>query len=209
MQSCGFASLVQLSSVAKMSFIVGSCAAWFSASAIMAPLAGFFGGIIGCGVVLIVRMVFHYIIFKTISFKFLALCIPGFCASLYWATRSSIIRVVLPLACMALFIAHPVGNQAFFYSFYWFIPVVLFFVGRETLFMQALGSTFVAHAVGSVIWLYTVPMTAVTWMALIPVVALERFVFAMGMVVVCKSFMVLKNSNCGTLLRLRAARTNA
>jgi len=209
MQSCGFAALVQLSSIAKISFIVGSYTAWFSAASIMAPLAGLFGGVFGASVVFIFRVALHYIIFKTISLKFLAFCIPGFCASLYFASRSSIIRVIVPLVCMVLFIVHPVGNQAFFYSFYWFIPIVLFFMKRETLFMQALGSTFVAHAVGSVIWLYTVPMTATMWMALIPIVALERFVFAMGMVVVCKSAVLFKKSIFGKLLRLRSVQTSA
>jgi len=78
-------------------------------------------------------------------------------ASLYWSTRHYSIRLLLPIVCMGLFIIHPVGAQAFAYSLYWLIPVVLFFVPQRFLFLQALGSTFIAHAVGSVIWLYTVP----------------------------------------------------
>jgi hypothetical protein len=46
-----------------------------------------------------------------------------------------------------------------------------------------LGSTFIAHAVGSTIWIYTVPMTAQMWLGLMPLVAIERLCFATGMVV--------------------------
>jgi len=102
---------------------------------------------------------------------------------LYWATNHPVIRVGLPLLCMGLFIAHPIGSQAFLYSFYWLIPIVLYAFPHQSLFLQSLGSTFVAHAVGSVIWLYTVPMTAGMWLGLIPVVIIERVLFALGMVV--------------------------
>ena len=121
--------------------------------------------------------------FKTISLSFFAFCIPGLCASLYWATQHYIIRLLLPVAGMMLFVIHPVGGQAFVYSFYWFIPVALFFIPQRSLFLQALGSTFIAHAVGSVIWLYTVPMAATTWMGLMPLVLFERIAFALGMVI--------------------------
>ncbi len=47
---------------------------------------------------------------------------------------------------------------------------------------HALASTFIAHAVGSVIWLYTVPMVASAWLALIPIVACERLLYTAGIV---------------------------
>ena len=42
------------------------------------------------------------------------------------------------------------------------------------------GATFTAHAVGSVAFLYAFNIPAATWMALIPVVAFERGLFALG-----------------------------
>jgi len=84
---------------------------------------------------------------------------------------------------MILFIAHPVASKAFAYSFYWLIPVVLYVLNYKNTFCKALTATFLAHAVGSIIWLYTVPMTSTQWLALIPVVAVERLVMACGMVV--------------------------
>jgi hypothetical protein len=83
---------------------------------------------------------------------------------------------------MVLFIVHPVGREAFFYSFYWIIPVLVFYLPYRSLFLTALGSTFVAHAVGSVIWLYTGSYTPAMFLALVPIVVVERMIFALGMV---------------------------
>ena len=183
LKAASFVGTVKLSGLIKVSFLVGSQMIWFSGINTVLPLAGAFGGVMGAGLIFVLRQLIHLIFFKTISLSFLALCVPGFCASLYWATNHFVVRVGLPLACMGLFIAHPVGAEAFVYSLYWLIPVVLYFVPKKSLFLQALGSTFIAHAVGSVIWLYTVPMTAGMWMGLLPIVLVERFLFALGMVV--------------------------
>jgi len=178
-----YAGLAKVSGLLKVSFLVGSQMIWFSATNSVLPLAGAFGGVMGSGLVFLVRQLIHLVFFKTVSLSFLAFCVPGFCASLYWATNHYLIRLLLPIACMGLFVIHPTGAQAFVYSLYWLIPVVLYFFPQRSLFLQALGSTFVAHAVGSVIWLYTVPMTVNMWVALVPIVFFERILFAAGMVV--------------------------
>ena len=94
-------------------------------------------------------------------------------------------RVFLPLLCILIFTLHSVGRHAFVYSFYWFIPVFLYFYQSKkrfvSIFAASLSSTFVAHAVGSIIWLYFVDMTCVQWLALIPRVAVERLVFVLGL----------------------------
>jgi len=177
-----FAAAVKISGLVKVSFLFGSQMIWFSGVNSVLPLAGAFGGVMGAGLVFLMRQVLHLIFFKTISLSFLALCIPGLFASLYWSTHSALIRFFVPVACMGLFMVHPVGGQAFIYSLYWLIPVALYLFPQRSLFAQALGSTFVAHAVGSVIWCYTVPMTAAMWMGLMPIVLVERLLFAMGMV---------------------------
>lgn len=177
-----FTSLVKLSSFLKVSFIVGSWAAFFSATSIVTPLVGAFTGIGGTIVVFAMSMIVRLLVSGTMPFIFLAYHIPGLCASAYFASTSIMIRMLLPLACMVLFLAHPVGGQVWAYTLYWLIPVVLYFLKKDSLFLTALGSTFTAHAVGSVIWLYANPMTPEAWLALIPVVAVERLVFASGMV---------------------------
>ena len=183
LKAVSYAGLVKCSGLIKVSFLLGSQMIWFSAANSVLPLAGSFGGVMGSGLVFLIRQLLHLMLFKTVSLSFLAFCIPGLCASLYLATHHYAIRLLLPILCMGLFIAHPVGGQAFLYSFYWLIPIILFFVPQRTFFLQALGSTFVAHAVGSVIWLYTVPMAPTMWMALLPIVMFERLLFAFGMVV--------------------------
>jgi hypothetical protein len=182
-KAASYAAFFKISGLLKVSFLLGSQTVWFSGVNAVLPLSGAFGGALGAGLVFLVRQLIHLFFFKTVSLSFLALCIPGYFASLYWTTQHALIRLVLPLACMGLFVAHPVGGQAFFYSLYWLIPVALYFVPKKSLFLTALGSTFIAHAVGSVIWCYTVPMTVSMWAALMPIVALERVLFALGMVV--------------------------
>ena len=93
-------------------------------------------------------------------------------------------RVILPVMAIFLFVLHPIGQQAFIYSFYWLIPISLYFLQKfnihNSIFAQALTTTFIAHAVGSVMWLYFIPMTSVQWISLIPIVAVERLVFVSG-----------------------------
>lgn len=104
--------------------------------------------------------------------------LPTLCAGLYFERSLWLVRVVLPLTCMALFMAHPVGYAAAWYSMYWIIPVAIAFMRPRYFFVEALGSTFTAHAVGSVISLYTVQHTAQYWLILIPVVPFERIIAA-------------------------------
>ncbi len=190
-KTVSFIAAMKVASFAKISFLVGSSMVWFSGINSVLPLSGAFGGALGACLLFIMRQLIHFLFFKTFSLSFLAFCIPGFCASLYWATHHYSIRVGLPLACMGLFVVHPVGAQAFVYSLYWLIPVILYAVPQRSLFLHALGSTFVAHAVGSVIWLYTVPMTAGMWLGLMPIVIVERIFFALGMVIAYRAFSLI------------------
>ena len=80
---------------------------------------------------------------------------------------------------MALFIAHPEGRQAWYFSLYWLIPVLAEFK-KDRLILRSLGATFTAHALGSVIFLYGFGLPAAVWIGLIPIVALERGLFAVG-----------------------------
>jgi len=189
-----FALLVKVSTFFKVSFVVGSHMAMFGASSIIAPLAGAFNGIAGtCGVFglsLCLKMLFG----APFSLHYLAFFVPGFFASLYWSSNSLFIRFVVPLLCMIAFIAHPAIGAGWVYSLYWLVPMTLYILRKQTIFFNALGSTLTAHAVGSVIWQYTTPMAPQIWLGLIPVVFVERMVFACGMVIayhmICMSIKV-------------------
>ncbi len=104
--------------------------------------------------------------------------LPPVFAAAYFGSRSKW-NVAVPLACMALFWMHPVGAQAPFYALFWLIPVAAKFAG-DNLLLRSLGTTFTAHAVGSVAFLYTIPSTPLLWIGLIPVVMQERLVFTLG-----------------------------
>jgi hypothetical protein len=173
----------KLLSIFKLSFVVGSQAIFFSASNLSMPLVGFFGGIGSATLLWAFLLAYRYAV-GVFSLSTFAFFIPGYCAALYLATTSRIIRCGIPLVAAALFLMHPVGFQAALYSSYWLIPLCIGLFSVRSFFAQALGATFTAHAVGSVIWLYTVPMASEAWLGLIPVVALERFTFAAGMVVI-------------------------
>ena len=86
---------------------------------------------------------------------------------------------------------------------YWWIPVVLYGMNKKSLWLEALGSTFVVHAVGSVIWIYTVETTATMWFSLLPIVAIERLLFTLGIVVLHKSISWISDNLL--MPRLRAA----
>ncbi len=193
MQAIAWLIIIKLVSFFKISFIVGSQLAHFSAVSIAIPLVGLLSGITGCLAILVIKMALGFSYNPVGSLHMLAFFVPGFCASLYLASGHISIRLIVPIVCMVLFIAHPVGFGAFPYALYWLIPIILYFVGKKSLFLQALGSTFVAHAVGSVIWLYTVPTSSLLWLGLIPIVIAERLLFASGIVITYTLFCNLRN----------------
>lgn len=113
--------------------------------------------------------------------------LPTYFATLSWSASSQkakvALHVLLPLSCMLLFcLAAEKGSWP--YALYWLIPVFLHFFPRAVI-CSALQSTFVAHAVGSVMWVLFVPMASSAWIGLIPVVAIERLAMAsMGALIV-------------------------
>lgn len=188
-----FTGLLSALSWLKINFIIGSGISSFSLGHCLSPLIGIFGGTVGVAMLLAFRTLIKFSTAHAFNSIVLACHIPSFCAGLYLATFNNrrtigIFQVAfiifLLLSCIALFCAHPVGSQAAAYSLLWLIPLATALIPHKSLWLNALGSTFTAHAVGSVIWLYLelVP-TPEAWIALIPVALLERFVFSFGMIV--------------------------
>ncbi|MGA9530997.1 MAG: hypothetical protein WBQ73_03870 [Candidatus Babeliales bacterium] len=170
---------VALSYCVKASYIVGSRKAFFSATSVIVPLTGLVGGASVAWIVGLFRMIF----LMPYSWQGLAFVLPGLCASLYWKYDQAWIRFWIPCIAFCAFLAHPVGYQAGWYACYWLIPMSIYMIAASHFWLHALASTFIAHAVGSVIWLYTIEMTAEQWLGLIPLVALERMIITAGMVV--------------------------
>jgi hypothetical protein len=178
-----FGFCISILSLFKLNFMLGSHKLFFSGVNFILPLIGAFFSLPVTAFLISSLFVFKLLM----GFSIVTMGLPTFIAACSWAVSSKILdfllHVILPLSCMILFIMHPVAGQAFAYSFYWLIPIALYALGNKSTFFRALSATFLAHAVGSIIWLYTVPMTSAQWLSLIPVVAVERLVMTCGMVV--------------------------
>ncbi len=174
----------------RMSFIVGSFHAGFSGISTLMPLSGALNNSIGMGLLFLLQLAWYG--YKGLHLSTLAFFVPGVIASLYLYTESVWLSRVLPLICIGLFALHPVGYYALPYAFLWFIPLLLSYSQFHSVFTRALIGTFTAHAVGSIIWLYTVPLAASAWLALIPVVCLERLFFALSITIAYSLVCLLK-----------------
>lgn len=168
----------------KLSFILGSKAAFFSFNQALAPSIGFFASPVVALSVYLLRACSALLFLGISPLSALVYHIPSFCAALYLSSTSKSWKIVLPLICMITFVMHPVGSQASVYALYWLIPITIALVPTRSIYLQALGSTFTAHAVGSVLWLFTHNLTAYQWQALIGIVWAERLLFA-GCITAC------------------------
>jgi len=176
------------------SFIVGSKMAFFSGASMIAPLAGAYGGITALLSMHIIRVSLMCTPDSLLSWSHIALAyhIPTVCAGVYWAWIGSgkyytwwsvrIGMALLPLCCMMLFSCDPIGSQAWQYTLFWLIPAASALIPHKHLLFHAYASTFIAHAVGSVLWVWTHTMPPTLWLGLIPVVMIERTAIALGMV---------------------------
>ncbi len=97
--------------------------------------------------------------------------------------------LIVPILAILLFVLHPEGRKAWFFSIFWLIPIFAYFK-KERLIFNSLGSTFLAHSIGSVAFLYAFNIPAPVWIALIPVVIIERGCFALG---IWASYLLLNN----------------
>ncbi len=178
-----FAALVLIAKQINFSALVGADNQFFTLFQFFAPIAGsFLGPFIGAGAVLIAQTSEMFLFGKAFDFISLFRLTPMLLAAVYfgfYAKKKFNFTAIVPLIAMALFMLHPVGQQVWFYSLYWLIPI-LAAVFTKRLFFRSLGATFTAHAIGSVVFLYTIPTVPELWLALIPIVAAERLAFALG-----------------------------
>lgn len=177
-----YPSLLKYAGLLKVSFMVGSINAFFSATNILVPVIAGAAGMMTLSMAVGIKILLTLMVGKMALASLLVNNVPGFFGAWALINRHWALRIVVPVLCIALFMLHPEGAHASLYALYWLIPVCLYF--SRSSFAQALSSTFVAHAVGSVIWIYTTNMAASAWLLLIPLVALERLTFAVGIVTV-------------------------
>ncbi len=182
-----FIALTLIADQVKVSAIWGSPGQTFTLFQMIGPLPGFFlGPVIGVIAVLISELVSFVTLGKTVELINILRLLPMLAAAYYFGTAGKMRKysLIIPILAIALFVINPIGSQAWVYSLYWLIPIICALVKPNSLFFKALGTTFMAHCIGSITWLYFVnPMTPELWLALIPVVAVERFAFATGITV--------------------------
>jgi hypothetical protein len=178
-----FALLTFIGYQINFSAIIGAEAQYFTFFQFFGPMAGaFLGPVVGVISVFAAEIGNYLLLGKAFDMIGMLRLLPMLFAAVYFASNKdklSKLSAIVPLVCMGLFWAHPIGQQAWYYALYWLIPIAGKFMSKR-LFLKSLGSTFTAHAVGSTLFLYTVPMPAEAWIALIPVVAVERILFALG-----------------------------
>ncbi len=149
-----------------------------------APIAGAFLGPLW-GVVSVLGMQLANIVFHGFSFEDPGTVIrlfPTLFGVLYFSRKTNIVLLV-PLVAMIAFIAHPIGRTVWYYSLFWLIPIVCHVFRHKYTLARSLGATFTAHSVGGVLWIYAFNLPAAVWAGLIPIVAAERFLFAIGITV--------------------------
>lgn len=174
-----FVALAVAASKMNFSSVLGTESQSFTLFQLLAPIGGgLFSPFFGAFAALLAQGV-NFAVFggSTDMFSLLRF-FPAMFAAWYFGTKGRNILAV-PVLCMALFVLHPVGSQAPWYALFWIIPIAAKFAGSN-LGMRALGTTFTAHAVGSVAFLYTIPSSPELWIGLIPVVFFERAVFTAG-----------------------------
>ena len=180
----------------NFSALVGAKNQSFTLFQFFGPIAGsFLGPIVGVLTVLIAELANFLVLGKSWTAINILRLLPMLFASYYFGTikdkinfkkLSSRISVIIPALAIILFIVHPIGRTVWFFSLFWAIPIIVSLLPKKyskNLFLRSLGATFMAHAVGGAIWIYSIKMTAQQWIALIPVVAYERLLFAAGIAV--------------------------
>lgn len=141
------------------------------AGGILSPVAGIFS-------VLVVELTNFLLAGKAFDLVNLVRLFPMAFAAFYFGSKARSSAFVAIIA-MLLFWLHPIGSQAWFYALYWLIPLAATFY-KQNILVRSLGTTFTAHSVGSVVFLYAFNLPAEVWVGLIPVVAVERLLFALG-----------------------------
>ncbi len=170
----------------NFSQLLGAPNHFFTLFQFFAPIAGgFLGSALGATVVLATQLIDFVAAGKEATLLNLGrLFTLTFAAWYFGGGARNKLSLAVPLAAIILFIAHPVGGQAWYFAFmFWSIPVLAKLFFAENLLSRSLGATFAAHAVGGVLWIYSLPTTPEFWTGLIPVVAYERTLFALGIAV--------------------------
>lgn len=146
-----------------------------------APMAsGFIGTIPGLVAVLLMQLA-NFVLHgaQVVDAGTIIRFFPPLAAVWYFSSKSKF-NIIIPLLAIAAFNLHPIGRSAWLYSMFWLIPIICYFWREKFLLARALGATFTAHALGGALWIYAFGLSQEIWLGLIPVTAVERGLFTLG-----------------------------
>lgn len=173
-----FTILSLLAFQVPISKIIGSSQS-FTLFELLAPIGGMFLGPIFGGLSAFVVRLLNVIIFKqNLDLLTIIRFLPAIMAAVYFGLKGKKVAIIFPI-CIILFLLNPIGRQAWLYPLIWLVPFAATFF-RKRLILNSFGATFISHAIGSTIFLYTFGLTPQIWMSLIPVVFIERGIFTAG-----------------------------
>lgn len=173
--------------------LVGSKAT-FTVYDTFAPISGAFIGSIP-GVIAVFLMQFFNVLLHGAHIEDMGTIIrffPMLFAVAYFA-RKGRLNIIVPVLAIIVFLAHPIGRSVWYFALFWLIPLAAYFLHERFLFVRALGATFAAHAVGGALWIWAFSLPAPVWNSLIPIVAVERLLFAIGITI---SYVAVNNLLC-------------
>lgn len=179
-----FALMIFIGSRINFSAVVGADSQFFTLFQFFGPIAGgFLGPIFGAVAVLVSQAADFFIAGKAFTLINILRLTPMLFAAYYFGSKKKSLNILVPLAMMAAFIAHPVGRQVWFYALFWTVPIIVKVLPEKysgNVLLKSFGATFTAHSIGTVAWIWAIPMAAEQWITLIPVTAFERTLFALG-----------------------------
>jgi len=157
-----------------------------------APIAGAFLGSVPGLITVFLMQFFNFLIHGAdiLDNGTIIRFFPILFATLAFARKNILLSWGVPLVAMIAFIAHPIGQTVWYFPLLWTIPMIAYFFRDRFLLARALGATFTAHAVGGMLWIYTFHTPALVWQSLIPIVLMERFLFALG---IAGSYLLINN----------------
>ena len=148
-----------------------------SFGALIAPTIGFFAGPSACLGVWLIRTA--ALLCEKASLGAFFVYIPTLCGALVLSSPSRALKVLIPLLCMILFIAHPVGRSSWIYTLYWLIPLGIGCISSPSVIARSIASTYTTHAVGSTLFLYSRTTSPDFWLMLVNQVWYERLCYAL------------------------------
>jgi len=151
------------------------------------PVSGLFlgsvWGVFAVGLMQIANLAFHgFSSLSSVSILMLLATsrLVSMTAGVVAFSRKDKWSLVLPVGSILIFLSNPVGREVWYFSLLWVIPFVVSPFRKKSLFANSLFATFSSHAVGGALWIWAFKTTPAYWNMLIPIVILERTIFALG-----------------------------